>query len=313
MNQSSAIRFTDAELESAKNTDLPNLLSSLGYHITVKGRYHSTTEMDSLRIKSRKTWFRYSEQVGGDAITFLQHFHNMSFPDAVKYLLAFNGHSRDAPAALPKHTHDPPEEPVKQEFSLPPPSADNRRVFAYLLKRGIAKQVVGAFLSSGLLYEDTPYHNCIFVGKNASDEAVFANKRGTYDQDGFSFKGDVPGSDKAIAFRLSCDPDIDTIHVFEAPIDLMSYMSLRRDLTSNAVALCCLHDGALGTYLNENPHIKRIVLCLDNDKWAQEAILRIRGKYEPQGYTVTTDLPTCGKDWNEHLQARKEKIKNKER
>jgi hypothetical protein len=312
MNQSSTIRFTDAELESAKNTDLPNLLSSLGYHITVKGRYHSTTEMDSLRIKSRKTWFRYSEQVGGDAITFLQHFHNMSFPDAVKYLLAFNGHSRDAPAPS-KRTHDPPKESPKQPFGLPEPSADNRRVFAYLLKRGIAKQVVGAFLSSGLLYEDTPYHNCVFVGKNTRDEAVFANKRGTYDQDGPGFKGDVPGSDKAIAFRLPCNPDIDTIHVFEAPIDLMSYMTLHRDLTSNAVALCCLHDGALESYLKEDPHIKHIILCLDADKWAQEAILRIRGKYEPQGYTVTTDLPTCGKDWNEHLQARKEKSKNKER
>jgi hypothetical protein len=312
MNQSSTIRFTDAELESAKNTDLPNLLSSLGYHITVKGRYHSTTEMDSLRIKSRKTWFRYSEQVGGDAITFLQHFHNMSFPDAVKYLLAFNGHSRDAPAPS-KRTHDPPKESPKQPFGLPEPSADNRRVFAYLLKRGIAKQVVGAFLSSGLLYEDTPYHNCVFVGKNTRDEAVFANKRGTYDQDGPGFKGDVPGSDKAIAFRLPCNPDIDTIHVFEAPIDLMSYMTLHRDLTSNAVALCCLHDGALESYLKEDPHIKHIILCLDADKWAQEAILRIRGKYEPQGYTVTTDLPTCVKDWNEHLQARKEKSKNKER
>jgi hypothetical protein len=97
MNQLSAIRFTDDEMEVARNTDLPDLLASLGYHITTKGRYHSTAEMDSLRIKNRRTWVRYSEQVGGDAITFLQHFHNMSFPDAVKYLLAFNGHSRDAP------------------------------------------------------------------------------------------------------------------------------------------------------------------------------------------------------------------------
>lgn len=313
MDQASISRFTDAEMELAKNTDLPNLLSSLGYHVAVKGRYHSTAEMDSLRIKNRRTWFRYSEQVGGDAITFLQRFHNMSFTDAVKYLLAFNGHSRDAPATLSKRTHDPPPEPPKQPFVLPEPSADNRRVFAYLLKRGIAKQVVGAFLDSGLLYEDTPFHNCVFVGRNDQDEAVFANKRGTYDLDGSGFKGDVPGSNKTIAFRLPCGPDIDTVHVFEAPIDLMSYITLHRDLTSNAVALCCLHDGALETYLNENSYIKNIILCLDADKWAQEAIQRIRAKYEPLGYTVTTDLPTCGKDWNEHLQLKKEKPKQKER
>lgn len=313
MDQTPIARFTDNEMEVARNTDLPDLLSSLGYHITIRGRYHSTAEMDSLRIKNRRTWVRYSEQVGGDAITFLQHFHDMSFPDAVKHLLAFNGHSRDAPMDVPQRSQAPPSEPIKIEFALPEASADNRRVFAYLSKRGIAKQVIGAFLSSGLLYEDTPYHNCVFVGRNARDEAVFANKRGTYDQDGSGFKGDVPGSDKSIAFRLPCDPDIDTVHIFEAPIDLMSYMTLHRDLTSNAVALCCLHDGALESYLKENPHIKHIILCLDADKWAQEAILRIRGKYEPQGYIVTTDLPACGKDWNEHLQARKEKSRNKER
>ncbi len=313
MEQSTPLRFSDVEMEVARNTDLPDLLANLGYHITTLGRYHSTTEMDSLRIKNRKTWFRYSEQVGGDAITFLQHFHNMSFPDAVKHLLAFNGYSRDASLDVLQRSQAPPPEPVKVEFALPEASADNRRVFAYLLKRGIAKQVIGAFLDSGLLYEDAKYHNCVFVGRNAEDKAVFANKRGTYDQDGSGFKGDEPGSDKAIAFRLPCDPDIDTVHVFEAPIDLMSYMTLHRDLTSNAVALCCLHDGALETYLSENPHIKHIILCLDADKWAQEAIQRIQARYEPLSYTVTTDLPTCGKDWNEHLQIKKEKSKNKER
>jgi len=313
MSKAPTNRFIDAEMDIAKNTDLPNLLSSLGYHVTTKGRYHSTAEMDSLRIKNRKTWFRYSEQIGGDAITFLQHFRNMSFVDAVKHLLAFNGHSRDAPAAIPLQPHDPPSEPIKQEFVLPEPGADNRRVFGYLMKRGISKQVIGAFINSGLLYEDAKYHNCVFIGRNAGNEAVFAYKRGTYDKDGSGFKGDVPGSDKAVAFRLPCNPDIDSVHVFEAPIDLMSYMTLHRNLTCNAIALCCLHDGALETYLRENPHIRKIVLCLDTDKWAQEAIKRIRGKYEPQGYSVTIDLPACGKDWNEHLQIKKQKSKHKER
>jgi len=61
-------------LEIARGTDLPDLLASLGYTVTRIGRYYSTKEMDSLRIKNRRTWFRYSEGVGGDAITFLQRF-----------------------------------------------------------------------------------------------------------------------------------------------------------------------------------------------------------------------------------------------
>ena len=67
-------------MEIARGTDLPDLLTSLGYTVTRVGHYHSTKEMDSLRIKNRRTWYRYSEQTGGDAITFLQHFCGRSFP-----------------------------------------------------------------------------------------------------------------------------------------------------------------------------------------------------------------------------------------
>ena len=73
-----------------------------------------------------------------------------------------------------------------------------------------------------------------------------------------------------IAFRLPCDPKKTSVHVFEAPIDMASYMTLHRELTSNAVALCCLHDGALEIYLKENPQIKTIVFCLDADQWGRK-------------------------------------------
>ena len=67
-------RFTDTEMQIARETDLPELLSHLGYQVKRVGRFHTTAEMDSLRIKDRRTWFRYSRNTGGDAITFLQQF-----------------------------------------------------------------------------------------------------------------------------------------------------------------------------------------------------------------------------------------------
>ena len=82
-------RFTDAEMQIAKETDLPELLTHLGYQVRRIGRYHTTAEMDSLRIKDRRKWFRYSQNTGGDAITFLQQFCGKSFSEAVEYLLAF--------------------------------------------------------------------------------------------------------------------------------------------------------------------------------------------------------------------------------
>ena len=94
-------RFTDTEMQIARETDLPELLSHLGYQVKRVGRFYTTTEMDNLRIKDRRTWFRYSQNTGGDAITFLQQFCEKSFPEAVGYLLTFHGKARDAPIPEP--------------------------------------------------------------------------------------------------------------------------------------------------------------------------------------------------------------------
>ena len=150
-------RFSDAEMQIVRETDLPELLTHLGYQVRQIGRYHTTAEMDSLRIKDRRTWFRYSQNIGGDAITFLQQFCEKSFPEAVGYLLTFHGKARDAPVPQPKPISQ------KQALSLPPRNADDRRVFAYLRKRGIAAQVIRQFLNAGLLYRCTRcgYHRTV--------------------------------------------------------------------------------------------------------------------------------------------------------
>ena len=290
-------RFTDTEMQIARETDLPELLSHLGYQVKRVGRFHTTTEMDSLRIKDRRTWFRYSQNTGGDAITFLQQYCGKSFPEAVEYLLTFHGKARDAPIPQPK-----PISP-KQKFSLPPRNADDRRVFAYLRKRGIAAQVIRQFLNSGLLYEDAEHHNCVFVGKNSAGQVKYAGLRGTYDREGKGFRGDVTGSDKRVGFALPYDRSSDQVFVFEAPIDLMSYLTLHRN-TPNALALCGLYDGALQAYLTDHPQIKRIELCLDADEPGQKAAQQLQEKYQLQGYAVTVEKPRCGKDWNEYLQKR---------
>ena len=61
-------RFTDTEMQIARETDLPELLSHLGYQVKRVGRFHTTAELDSLRIKDRRTWFRYSQGIGGSRV-----------------------------------------------------------------------------------------------------------------------------------------------------------------------------------------------------------------------------------------------------
>ena len=288
-------------MEIAKNTDLPDLLEHLGYSLKRLGRYYTTREMDSIRIKDRRIWKRYSNGTGGDAITFLQEFEGKGFREAVEYLLDFNGRARDSPR--PSRLRPPPEE-EKPEFALPPANEDNRRVFAYLRKRGIAPQVIRSFLNAGLLYEDAKYHNCVFVGRDNTGQPRFASKRGTYDKDGVSFKRDVLGSDKSVAFPIPCDPEVPWVLVFEAPIDLMSFCTLHREARSNAVALCGLYEGGLNTYLRDNPHLRHVVLCLDADDPGRTATEKLRAEYESRGLKVSTRTPAKGKDWNEYLQQR---------
>ena len=291
--------FTQEELAIAKDTDLPDLLSSLGYQVKRVGNYHTVREMDSLRVKNRRSWFRYSEGIGGDAIAFVQHFCQKSFPEAVDYLLDFQGGARSFRASPPVSRREP------VPFVLPPPAPDHRRVTAYLQKRGIAPQVIRDFIAAGLLYEEAAHHNCVFVGKNSAGQPVFAAMRGTYDQNGAAFRGGVPGSDKDTGFRLPCPPEQLRVFVFEAPIDLMSYCTLHRSVKSNAVALCCLYDGPLDTYLRDNPHLKQIDLCLDADGPGQAAAERMRQKYTQKGYAVSVHTPPRGKDWNDYLQLRR--------
>jgi len=302
LNANMAYGFTETELDIARHTDLPDLLSSLGYTLKRIGSYYTTAEMDSIRIKERLTWRRYSTRQGGDAISFLQEFCGMRFPEAVDYLLAYHGRSRDSPdrdKPIPRPKPSPPKE--KPPFVLPPANPDQRRVSAYLRKRGIASQVIQRFLDAGLLYEDAPYHNCVFVGRDGSGQPKFASKRGTMDFNGSGFKRDVLGSDKKVGFRLPCEPEIEEVTVFEAPIDLMSFCTLCPEVHSNAVALCGLYSGPLDTYLRDHPHLKSIKLLLDHDEPGITAAKKMREKYRAAGYEVEIRVPKYGKDWNAQL------------
>lgn len=55
LRQQTASRFTEQEMDIAKGTDLPDLLTHLGYQVRRVGSYYTTREMDSLRIKERRT------------------------------------------------------------------------------------------------------------------------------------------------------------------------------------------------------------------------------------------------------------------
>ena len=64
------------------------------------------------------------------------------------------------------------------------------------------------------------YHNAVFVGKDETGTPKYAAYRGLGSS---TFKGDASGSDKRYSFRLLAREPCQSVHLFEAAIDLLSY------------------------------------------------------------------------------------------
>ena len=307
-------RFTEEELALAKSADLTAVAAALGYTVRRVGKYHTLKEMDSIRIYDRSHWFRWSRRYegkdnGGSQIDFLRVFGGMEVKEAVFWLLNFIGYSKENNSLKQplRYQVKSAQEAKSKQFILPERAYDNRHLYAYLQKeRGISKTVIDFFVIRGLLYESRPYHNLVFLGNDKDDVTRFASMRGVFDKNGKGFKCDVEGNDKRYGFNLR-NMESRELVVFEAAIDLMSYVELTGDYASNLLALGMVSDAPLETFLKENPQIEVIKFGLDNDEPGRKATKKFLEKYFDLGYEVEDiSAPAAYKDYNEWLIAQKQ-------
>lgn len=127
-----------------------------------------------------------------------------------------------------QHIKNSEPEPNKP-FILPEVNDTMRRVFAYLIKyRFIDRNILTEFAKAKLIYEDKAYHNAVFLGIDENGVPRHAHKKSTLTI-GDSFRGNVEGSNPAYSFHyISKNPHPHTLFVFEAPIDMLSYISLHQ-------------------------------------------------------------------------------------
>ena len=303
-------RFTEEELMIAKSVDLVDVASHLGYTPKKIGRYYTLKEMDSIRIYDRSHWFRWSMKNakgdnGGSQIDFLRVFMGMEVKDAVFWLLDFAGYKVEKGyVEIKSLSHQVKKEPKtsKKKFVLPVAAPNNNFLYKYLNQtRCISMEVINYFVSHDLIYESEKYHNVIFKGNDKDGVTKFASMRGVFDEKGRSFKCDVAGNDKNYGFNVSYENSEEVV-VFEAAIDLMSYMDIFDDFDTNKVALGMLSDAPLLTFLREHPQIKTIRFCLDNDGPGRCATMELVSKYKRMGYKVIdSPVPDRFKDYNEWL------------
>ena len=97
----------------------------------------------------------------------------------------------------------------------------------------------------------------------------------------------------------------DSLYVFEAPIDLMSYISMHQENweAHNYVSCCGTSSTPALSLLSLHPQIKTVFLCLDNDAAGHKACLRMAAQIAEQFEIASDRLSPLGKDWNDDLVA----------
>lgn len=284
------IYFTDEQKEQARRTDLVSLLRSQGEHLKRSGREYEWMDGSQKVTVRGNLWYHQYEQVGGDAIDFVRRFYNKDYPEAVECLLG----GCDGTLAV-----SPPIVKETKPFQLPPKNDTMRRVYAYLLnRRGIDPEVLAEFVRRQMIYESADYHNAVFVGYDRDGVPRHVHKRGTGSKS--TYKGNADSSMPEYSFHWHGTNE--KIYLFEAPIDMLSFISMNKDGWQNSsyAASCSVSDRVLFQMMKDNTNIKNVCLCMDNDEAGRKANRRISEKLSAQGVPYEILVPTH-KDWNEDL------------
>ena len=287
---STYIHFTKEQREQARRTDLANFLISQGEKVKKSGSEYEWFDGSQKVTIRGNLWYHQYEQKGGDAVDFVRRFYNKDYAEAVEMLLNDSGG---------QIITSPPIEKEHKPFKLPPRNDRMSRVFSYLLlTRGIDKDVLYEFVRKKMIYESAYYHNAVFVGYDSSGKPRHAHKRGTVTSN--PYKGNVAGSQPEYSFHFNGTSE--KLFLFEAPIDMLSYISMHKKnwKEHSYAASCSVSDRVLFQCLKDNPNIKNVFLCFDNDEAGQTANKRIADKLNKLNIQNEILIPTH-KDWNEDI------------
>ena len=280
--------YTQAQIDRANAANLEDFLRAQGETLVRSGKEYRWKTHDSLTVCGNK-WFRHSQSKGGFPVDFVMEFYGKSFPEAVQMLTGEPGEVQ--PEA------DPAPSPA---FRLPLRNVTNANILNYLTQeRKLSPSLVNFFIAAGDIYEDAAHHNVVFVGRDAGGHPRYASSRGIHEK----FRQDAAGAEKAFGFaHRGTDKQL---LVFEAPIDLLSFIELfpKNWQQHNYLSLGGVSGKALRQFLSERPDVERVFLCLDADKAGEDACKRLA--LLPDTVSVTRIQP-CMKDWNDVLVHRAE-------
>ena len=281
--------YTQAQIDKANAVDLEKFLRAQDETLVRSGKEYRWKAHDSLTVCENK-WFRHSQSKGGLPVDFVMEFYGKSFPEAVQMLTGEPGEAQPEAGPAPSPA-----------FRLPLRNVTNANILNYLTQeRKLSPSLVNFFIAAGDIYEDSSHHNVVFVGRDADGHPRYASSRGINEK----FRQDAAGAEKAFGFaHRGTDKQL---LVFEAPIDLLSFIELfpKNWQQHNYLSLGGVSGKALRQFLSERPDVERVFLCLDADKAGEDACKRLTALL-PDTVSVTRIQP-CMKDWNDVLVHRAE-------
>ena len=281
--------YTQAQIDKANAVDLEKFLRAQGETLVRSGKEYRWKAHDSLTVCGNK-WFRHSQSKGGLPVDFMMEFYGKSFPEAVRMLTGEPGEAQPEAGPAPSPA-----------FRLPLRNVTNANILNYLTQeRKLSPSLVNFFIAAGDIYEDSSHHNVVFVGRDADGHPRYASSRGINEK----FRQDAAGAEKAFGFvHRGTDKQL---LVFEAPIDLLSFIELfpKNWQQHNYLSLGGVSGKALRQFLSERPDVERVFLCLDADKAGEDVCKRLTALL-PDTVSVTRIQP-CMKDWNDVLVHRAE-------
>lgn len=294
------VRYTEEQLHRANTVDLETILVRHGERLIRSGKDRRLDTDHSITVRGNK-WYDHATMKGGLSVSFLQYHWGLPFAEAVASLLEMKEYTAEENI----------RESKSMPFVLPPRNGNMHRLFAYLInERKLERKVIEAFTHEKLLYESwelskngREYHSAVFVGVDEHGTARHCHKKALGTD---RFCTNVEGSNSEYSFHWTGDSE--KLFVFEAAIDLMSYICLHYEnwKKHSYVALCGLSEYAMLKILETHPNLTTVILCMDNDHAGIAASERMSDRLQRLGYKDVSYDRSELKDWNENLCATKE-------
>lgn len=267
-------RYTPEQIEQANNADIADYVQAR-FQCEIAGKEIHIKGYGGLYVNPETNqFFRHSNNTGGKGLLeFCKKILDMPFVEAMRECV---GEAAEIKQFTPKAAVDPQE---KKEFSIPE-KADNgyKNIYAYFINtRSISPDVVREFANKGLIYptvskgvsqttgKEYQKINAVFLHKNEKGEPCGADIQGIDINPDYRFKGCTPRdeSDRGFVYEKGSPEKIDTVYLFEAPIDLMSFVELHPEIeNAKFVALSGLKPSTAESYINSD---LKVVSCVDND------------------------------------------------